>query len=257
MERRSFAADLFALVSPALESRGFLAAFTERTGGASASPYDSLNLGLHTGDDRAAVVSNRERVASALGVPPFAALRQVHGSRLVRLGERKAGAGFSDEDAPAAEADAALVTRPGLPLAILTADCVPVAIASEAEGCFVAAHAGWRGLAAGIVDRAMGAFEHPGRAAAAIGPAIGPCHYEVGEDVALAVAAGSDAGAVVEPREGAVFLDLPGTVARVLRRAGVRTIDRADECTACEEARFFSHRRDGVTGRQAMVVARR
>jgi copper oxidase (laccase) domain-containing protein len=89
-----------------------------------------------------------------------------------------------------------------------------------------------------------------------VGPAIGPCHYEVREDVALAVAAGSPAGAVTERREGRLFLDLPGTAARVLRNGGVRTIDRAETCTACEPERFYSHRRDGVSGRQALIAMR-
>ena len=116
-------------------------------------------------------------------------------------------------------------------------------------------HAGWRGIAAGIVDRAVRAFvdESP---AAAIGPAIGPCHYEVGADVVERVAAGSSGGAVSERRGGRSFLDLPATVERILRGAGVVSIERADECTACEEGRFFSHRRDGRTGRQAALAVR-
>jgi YfiH family protein len=153
-------------------------------------------------------------------------------------------------------ADGLLATRPGLPLAILTADCLPIALASPAEGLVAVVHAGWRGLAAGILEQAVSRFDRPGGLRAAIGPAIGPCHYEVGEDVALAVAAGSDAGAVTDRRGGRLYLDLAGTAARVLRRAGVRHLQRAEECTACEEGRFFSHRRDGVTGRQAMVAVR-
>jgi copper oxidase (laccase) domain-containing protein len=98
------------------------------------------------------------------------------------------------------------------------------------------------------------AFDRAEGVLAAIGPAIGPCHYEVGDDVAEAVKHGSDAEAVTEGRDGSLFLDLPGTVARVLRAAGVSDIETADECTACETERFFSHRRDGQTGRQAMLA---
>lgn len=92
---------------------------------------------------------------------------------------------------------------------------------------------------------------------AAIGPAIGPCHYEVGEDVARAVGEGSSVGAVTDRRDGRLFLDLAATASRALRAAGIETIDHAEVCTACEEDRFFSHRRDGVTGRQALVAVRR
>jgi len=255
MERRRLADDLYALVSTDLEQRGFLAVCTERAGGASEGPYASLDLALHTGDAPEAVAENRDRVAGALGTGAPVVPEQVHGARLVRVGGSRAGAGWASPD-PVPAADGLLATRPGLPLAILTADCLPVALASPAEGLVAAVHAGWRGLAAGILEQAVARFHRPGGLRAAIGPAIGPCHYEVGEDVALAVAAGSDAGAVTERRDGRLYLDLPGTAARVLRRAGVRHLDRAEECTACEAARFFSHRRDGVTGRQVMVAMR-
>lgn len=255
MERRRLADDLHALISTDLEERGFLAAFTERTGGRSRAPYASLDLALHTGDAPEAVAENRARVAGALGMAAPVIGEQVHGARLVRVGEARAGAGWSSPE-PVAGADGLVATRRGLPLAVLTADCLPIALVSPSEGRVVAVHAGWRGLAAGILDHAVSAFGRPGGVRAAIGPAIGPCHYEVGEDVALAVAAGSEAGAVTDRRDGRLFLDLPGTAARVLRRAGIRHADRAEECTACEADRFFSHRRDGVTGRQAMIAMR-
>lgn len=256
MERRRLDGDIHALVSPLLEDRGYLAAFTERTGGASRAPFATLNLGLRTGDRAATVRANRRRVVGALDVPPFAVLRQVHGGRLVRVGEKRAGAGFERLGGAVAEADVAAVTRPRLPVAVLTADCLPIALASPAEGRLVVVHAGWRGLSAGALQAGLGAFERPSGLLVAIGPSIGPCHYEVGEDVALAVAASSDAGARSERRGGRTFLDLPGTASRVLRSAGVRRIDRAEECTACEAKRFFSYRRDGETGRQALVAMR-
>jgi len=254
MERRALTDGLHALVSEGLEARGFLAAFTERAGGVSGPPYDSLNLAVHTGDRRPDVQENRGRAVSALGLDRFATADQVHGSTVVRLGQTRGSRGW---DEPQIEgADALAVTRQGLAVAVLTADCLPIALGSPGEGMLVVVHAGWRGLAAGVIDAALAVFDRPGGLHAAIGPAIGPCHYEVGEDVALAVAAGSASGAVTERRDGRLFLDLPGTANRVLRAAGVRRIDRADLCTACEEDRFFSYRRDGVTGRQALVAVR-
>lgn len=254
MERRALTDGLHALVPEGLEARGVLAAFTERDGGVSRAPYDSLNLALHTGDRPSDVRTNRERAVSALGLERFAAAEQVHGSAVVRLGQTRASRGW--DEPPIEGADALAVTRPGLAVAVLVADCLPIALVSPGEDLLVAVHAGWRGLAAGVIDAALGSFERPGGVHAAIGPAIGPCHYEVGEDVALAVAAGSAAGAVTERRDGGLFLDLPATASRVLRAAGVRRIDRTDLCTACEEDRFFSYRRDGVTGRQALVAVR-
>lgn len=256
MDRRRLTEEVHALVPPDLEDHGFLLAFTERVGGVSRDPYATLNLGFRTGDRREDVRANRDRVVAALGIPPFATAAQVHGARVARVGRGRAGAGF-DGSAPVGRADALAVTRPGVPVAVLVADCLPVALASPREELLVAVHAGWRGLAAGMLDRAVGGFERPGGVRAVVGPAIGPCHYEVGEDVALAVAAGSAAGAVTERREGRVYLDLPGTAARVLRAAGVRRVEVAEECTACREDRFFSHRRDEITGRQALVAMRR
>lgn len=256
MERRKLAGDIHALVPRALEGRGFLAAFTERTGGVSAGPFETLNLGLATGDRRASVEENRGRVLGALGVPPPALARQVHGARVVRVGAGRAGAGWDGRAGPIADADALLVSRAGLPVAVLVADCLPIALADPAAGLLAVVHAGWRGLAAGVIERALARFPAPRRLLAAIGPAVGPCHYEVGEDVALAVAAGSEAGAVTARRGGRVRLDLAATAARVLRAAGVRRLEAAGACTACEEGRFFSHRRDGRTGRQALIAVR-
>jgi YfiH family protein len=189
-------------------------------------------------------------------VPPFATARQVHGAALVRVGESRAGAGFEDGRTALQGADGLAVTRDRLPVAILVADCLPIALASPTEGRLVALHVGWRGLAARILHRGVELFDDPAEAIAAFGPAIGPCHYEVGEEVALAVAAGSGAGVVTERRDGRLFLDLAATAERALRAEGVGRVERAGVCTACEPARFFSHRRDGVTGRQALIAMR-
>jgi polyphenol oxidase len=254
VERRPLGDGVVALVSATLEGRGVLAAFTERIGGTSPPPFESLNLGLRTGDHPGRVVANRRRLVEALGTGPFATGEQVHGTRLARVGPGRAGAGFLRAHEAVPETDALGVARRRLPVAILVADCVPVVLASE--DLVVAVHAGWRGMAGGILDRAVAAFEDRRILAAAVGPAIGPCHYEVGEDVAAAVHEASSGGAVVQRREGRTFLDLPGTVARSLRGAGVRSMDLAEECTACQPDRFFSYRRDGPTGRQAAVVMR-
>lgn len=239
-----------ALVAPGLERRGVLAAFTERRGGASRGPYRTLNLGFRTGDRPELVAENRSRVARALDVPPFACARQVHGRGVIRVGARRAGAGFAAPGGALGPADALVTRRAGTPIAVLAADCVPVVIA--AGGSVAVVHAGWRGIAAGVLQRAAGLL--PADRAAAIGPAIGPCHYEVGEDVAGAVDSATGGRARIERRRGRLFLDLPRTAEAVLRDAGVAEIDRAEDCTACHPDRFFSYRRDGTTGRQGAVA---
>jgi YfiH family protein len=256
VERRTLDHGVTVLVATELERAGFVVAFSERTGGVSEPPFDSLNLGYATGDRAEHVRENRDRVVRALGIPPFAIGKQAHGSQIVRVGQRRAGAGFDGPLSPLGDADILAVSRSQLPVAVLVADCVPLALASPDQGVLLAVHAGWRGIVAGVVEKALSAFDLPGQVLAAIGPSIGPCHYEVGEDVALAVATSSRTGAVTDRRDGRLFLDLPGTVARVLRAAGVLSIERSEVCTACEGERFFSHRRDGETGRQAMVTLR-
>jgi purine-nucleoside/S-methyl-5'-thioadenosine phosphorylase / adenosine deaminase len=256
LERRVLPGRVTALVSKRLESDGFLVAFTERTGGASAAPYRSLNLGLRTDDVRERVTENRRRACSALGIQRFACGEQVHRSALARVGPKRAAAGFDDPESALPGADALWTTSRAVPLAVLVADCVPLALAEATSGVLAVVHAGWRGIASGVLRSALRRFDEPASVRAAIGPAIGSDHYEVGEDVALAVSAAAEGGAVIRRDRGRLFLDLPGTVARVLKELGVRSIERAEECTACERARFFSHRRDGETGRQALIATR-
>ncbi len=130
-------------------------------------------------------------------------------------------------------------------------------MASPGQGTVAAVHAGWRGLAAGILQRAAALFEDPADVRVAIGPAIGPCHYEVGEDVALSVAAAFDVGAVTERRGGKLYLDLAGTARAAFRSWGFRKVEGAELCTAHQRARFYSYRRDGgTTGRQAAIAMR-
>ena len=246
MERRVFPGGIRALVSEELERRGFLAAFTERTGGASDAPYSSLNLGSEVGDAPEAVLENRARLRAALGIGELAAARQVHGVAVRRVAGGHEGA---------AEADALVTGRRGLPLAITTADCLPVAFASEVEGTVAAVHVGWRGLAAGIVQQGMSLFREPREVVAALGPAIGPCHYEVGPEVVEAVRGAAGEAVVARSSGDRFMLDLGATVEGILRERGAK-VERVGVCTACEPRRFFSHRRDGVTGRQALVTVR-
>jgi purine-nucleoside/S-methyl-5'-thioadenosine phosphorylase / adenosine deaminase len=250
--------DVAFLTSKRLESDGFFVACTERTGGVSTASFASLNLGLRSGDDVEAVAENRRRVIGALEIEPFACVRQQHGPRVVRAGPARKGAGFLDPDEALGDADGIVTASKGVAIAVLTADCVPIALADPATGRLSVVHAGWRGVSAGIVRAALHAFASPGDVRAMIGPAIGPDHYEVGEDIALAVSAATERGAVTSRVGSSLRLDLPSTVGRILREAGVTKVERAEECTACLPKRFFSHRRDGEgTGRQAMIAVRR
>lgn len=214
---------------------GARAAFTTRLGGVSESPYDSLNVGLLTGDCGEPVAENRRRLAQALGLAPEQVVfaRQVHGTRLIEH-PRTDGV---------VEADGHVVSGPGLAPLVYVADCLPVAL--HGPGGLTLIHAGWRGLAGGIVAAAA---EAVGATRAAIGPGIGPCCYEVGEEVLSAFAGLGD---VAEGR----MLDLPEVARRLLARAGVERVESAGLCTSCEAELFFSHRRDaGRTGRQAGVA---
>ncbi|MDQ3609002.1 MAG: polyphenol oxidase family protein [Actinomycetota bacterium] len=211
--------------------------FTTRRGGASAGPYASLNLGTNTDDEPAKVAENRNRLASLTGVG-LALGRQVHEAHV----HRARGPGHGGD------ADGQVTTLPGIACTVLTADCLPVALVAPAGVAML--HAGWRGLAGGVVEAGVAALEGEGRIAAAIGPGAGRCCYEVGDEVHQAFAGEAD-----DVREGA-NLDLPLIARRRLRRAGVQEIHQTGLCTMCDPGeRFFSHRRDGgVTGRQAGVA---
>jgi YfiH family protein len=227
---------------------GAQALFTTRRGGVSAGPYESLNLGLtdpaqDPGDNPDAIAENRRRVAARAGVDASRLLirRQVHG------GHVDVGAASDDP------ADGIATTDRGVALAALVADCLPIAIAGEGAATIV--HAGWRGLAAGVVPAGVAALRELGAAepyVAAIGPGAGPCCYETGDDV-RAEFAGDFPDAV-----GGRALDLKLIAQRQLREAGVAAVADVGLCTICSDpSLFFSHRRDnGVTGRQAGVVWR-
>ncbi len=256
-ERRHLAGRAYALVSTTMERMGVLAAFSERPGGASEGPFVGLNVSYTVGDDPGAVAKNRDRLTEGLGVPPFAVAGLAHGRTVTRVGTKRAGAGFHRPTEAISRVDGLFTATSGVSLAVTMADCVPVVMASEEESRVAVVHAGWRGIVAGVVASAVDVFSEPRSVRVVIGPAIGPCHYEVGEDVALAVAAASGAGATTELRNGHRYLDLVATVRGLLRHVGVRRVEHTGLCTACERSRFFSYRRDGgVTGRQAAVVMR-
>jgi len=224
---------------------GARAAFSTRLGGVSEPPFDSLNLGLLTDDDEDAVAENRARLASALGFEPEQVVfaRQVHGTDLI---EPPSACSFSaksneKEQANVPEADGHVLRQPGIAALVFVADCLPVALAGPRGVAMV--HAGWRGLAGGILGAGA---EAVGATRAAIGPGIGPCCYEVGEEVLGAFSALGEG--IADGR----MLDLPEVARRLLAAAAVEAVESAGLCTSCEADLFFSHRRDaGRTGRQA------
>lgn len=233
---------------------GARAAFSTRIGGVSEPPFDTLNLGLLTEDEQPAVEENRLCLAAAMDLDPGQVVfsRQVHGTRLIEHSEGSGelrgsfvGSYTTKEprnDLP--EADGHIVREPGPAALIFVADCLPVAL--RGPGGLAMVHAGWRGLAGGIVAAAAEAVE---ATSAAVGPGIGPCCYEVGDEVLGAFADLGDG--VAQGR----MLDLPEVARRQLAGAGVEGIQSAGLCTSCEPELFFSHRRDhGRTGRQAGIA---
>jgi polyphenol oxidase len=256
MERRTLEGGVTALVPTDLEEAGFVALFTERSGGVSTGVFQSLNLGLRSGDDPELVKRNRELLCAAAGVADFACARQVHGTRIERIDRDRSGSGYLDPADAMPSTDGLVTDEEGVALTILTADCVPVVLSDPTTGRLAVVHAGWRGIAAGIVSQALSLFERPSAIRAAIGPAIGPDHYEVGEDVARAVGAACPSGAVTRRDGDRLLLDLPSSIAGILDDSGAAGVSRTDLCTACEEDRFFSYRRDGSTGRQGVLAVR-
>jgi YfiH family protein len=231
-----------------------------RTGGASAAPYASLNLGDHVGDAAAAVAENRRRLAADAGLPAEPVwLRQVHAVGVADLDAATVDAAAAG-DAPIT-ADAAFTRCRGRVCAILTADCLPVLLAADSEDLVAAAHAGWRGLAGGIIEATVAAMTGagavaPGRLLAWLGPAIGPRHFEVGGEVREALLAKDPAAesAFTPNARGRFMADLQQLARRRLAAAGVDRIYGGEECTYADPTRYFSHRRDGVTGRQAALI---
>lgn len=221
------------------------AAFSTRLGGVSHEPYDALNVAIMTGDEREDVRENRLRLAAGLGREADGVVmgRQVHGAELRAHAERQVPRVYADVVTSPDQVDAHATADPGLTPLVMVADCLPVALAGP--GGVAMAHCGWRGLAAGIVAR--GATEVDAEAAA-VGPGIGPCCYEVGDEVLTEFA---DLDGVADGR----MLDLSAVARALLQRAGVEAIETSGLCTKCNPDLFYSHRRDGGrTGRQAGLV---
>jgi polyphenol oxidase len=223
------------------------AAFGTRLGGVSTSPFDALNIGILTEDDNAAVLENRRRLAAALGiaVKRIPVGLQVHGGELLFHDGPQQPSPFAEPgSAELPEVDGHVVSAPGLAPLILTADCLPVALSGP--GGVAMLHCGWRGLAAGILAAGV---EAVAATDAAVGPGIGACCYEVGEEVLDVF---SDLGEGIAAER---MLDLTEVARRLLERAGVERIEIAGLCTSCEADLFFSHRRDqGRTGRQGSLA---
>jgi polyphenol oxidase len=234
---------------------------TTRAGGVSAAPFDDgrgaggLNLGLHTGDDPDAVQANRAHLQALLPGRP-AWIRQVHGVGVVDAAAVQAGG-------PTLEGDASIASAPGVVSAILTADCLPVLLASLDGRVVGAAHAGWRGLADGVLQTTVDAMRAAGAGeiTAWLGPAIGPGAFEVGADVWAAFEAALPDGAAqagfrpYPGREGKYLADIYVLARRLLARAGVTRVAGGNRCTFTEGATFYSYRRDGAgSGRQAILI---
>lgn len=235
---------------PALWSapNGVHALTTTRVGGVSASPYNTFNLGDHVGDDASAVAANRALLRKELKLPSEPIwLKQVHGVNVVDAATAASGV----------TADGAWTDRRGVVLAILTADCLPVFLCDRAGMKVALLHAGWRGLAAGVIEAGVRALGVPGEELLAfLGPAIGPAGYEVGNEVRAAFTS-------EDPRAGTAFLprgdgrwaaDLYGLAQMRLHALGVADVQYEDRCTCGEPEVFFSYRRDGATGRMASLI---
>jgi YfiH family protein len=228
---------------------GVRAVTTTRAGGVSAGPYASLNLGNHVGDDPLRVEANRRRIAEALDLPAEPLwLQQVHGREVVNAATA----------ACVAAADGAFAVRPGAVCVVLTADCVPVFLAREDGVAVALLHVGWRGLTAGVVEAGIRALGDPHSLVAWAGPGIGPEAFEIGADVKDQLAAGLEDASHCFRRAGRAdrwFADLYGLVGLRLKQAGVEQYGyEPGVCTFTQADRFFSHRRDRVTGRMASLI---
>ena len=232
------------------------ALMSTRAGGVSAAPWASLNLGLAVGDDAAAVAENRRRFVQRLSARPVW-LQQVHGSRVVRANSALVGA-------PPPVADAVWTDEPGIACIVQVADCLPVLLAAPQGRAVAAAHAGWRGLAGGVLDAALAALCAaagcaPGEVSVWLGPCIGPRRFEVGADVlqAFGQAPGTAPRFAPAPAVGGTprwWADLPQLARDRLAGCGVQRVSGGEHCTVEQGSRFFSYRRDGVTGRMAAAV---
>jgi YfiH family protein len=223
---------------------------TTRHGGSSIAPYESLNLADHVGDDVACVAHNRALLARECRLPdkPFW-LSQVHGCSVVS----------PDSASPGCQADAVYSDQPGVVCAVLTADCLPLLITDRKGKEVCAVHAGWRGLAAGVVENALQRFSSPAQELLVwLGPAIGPAAFEVGDEVRERFLSHRQDAAefFTITRPGHWLADIYALARMRLNAAGVGFICGGDFCTFNQESLFFSYRRDGKTGRMAAMIWR-
>ncbi len=224
-----------------------------RAGGVSLGAYASLNLGDHVGDNPLAVAANRQRLRLAVPALPSDPLwlNQVHGSQVLVAENFRHGAEFD------AAADACVARTPGLVCAVLTADCLPLLLCAENGAVVAAAHAGWRGLAAGVIESTVAAMQvEPAHLLAWLGPAIGPTAFEVGDEVRTVFCRHDPraAEAFVAHAPGKWLCDLYLLARQRLAALGVRRVWGGDWCTFSEPRHFYSYRRDGLTGRMASLI---
>ena len=249
---------------------GLAHAVSTRAGGVSAGPFAALNLGLHVGDDPAAVLENRARLCATLGLSleDIVVGAQVHGGEVAVVGRADRGRGARDHADAVPGVDALVNDAPGVGLLVLAADCVPLVLVDPVRGAVGVAHAGWRGVAVGVAGRAVGAMAAafgcaPRDLRAGIGPAIGAADYVVGPDVVAALGRGWGAAAgawLGADAAGRRTLDLAGAVRDQLVGAGLdaRHVATMPHSTAADTARFYSHRAEGGrTGRLGALVALR
>lgn len=239
-----------AVLSADLAVSGVVGFSTTRLGGYSRGCFASWNLGDHVGDTARSVKENRALLNNYLPVATTPRwLKQVHGNHVVPAHAVDDGV----------EADAAWTDRPGIACAVMTADCLPILLASDCSPWVAAVHGGWRGLAAGVIEATIAACPYPVDALHAwLGPAIGPLRFEVKEDVIEAFTAryGHGVGAYFEPLDRAHWgANLYGIAREILNACGVKAVEGGNQCTYTDETQFFSYRRDGQTGRMATVIA--
>lgn len=250
------------------EFEGLIHAVTTRRGGISAGPFASLNLGLNTGDVFHVVRQNRRKVLSTLGWKPEALLSpvQIHGNRVVTVTQALGTGSIGDTDLGLGGCDGLLTREKGLVLMIKVADCFPVFLYDPVAEAIGLIHAGWRGIANGIITRAIEAMAvsfrcKPVHIAAGIGPGIGSCCFVVGEDVRVAFEKHNQSNAFPQTNgDERFYCDLKKIIFAELLSCGLREerIRAADACTCCDEALFYSHRRDnGKTGRMAALIGLR
>lgn len=221
---------------------------TTRAGGVSRGPYAGFNIAGHVADDSAAVASNRRRLVEMLALPSDPVwLEQVHGTDVMLLEDPSQGR----------QADGSLTLEPGRVCAVMTADCLPVLLCNRAGSAVAALHAGWRGLAAGILERGVARMPGDSDVLAWLGPAIGPDRFEVGEEVIgqLEVESGRDRSwytAAAEP--GKWYVDIYRLARQRLLAAGVADVSGGGFCTFTDDRRFYSYRRQGACGRMASLI---